>query len=154
MTGAPCAIVWQHFKVKEVGRVSENIDRPASKMRPDNVNPDVQRIQQAITDWWMDKSAEEVNMVAPKAAEYGATDLAEIGRTMGMIINRTDLNHVDATEIGIYFYVLGKMARWTAAIREGRRVSDDTLLDIGIYIKMAQRNRDVGGWPFNPEDKA
>lgn len=152
MTGTPCAVVWRHFKVEEVGRVNDYDKMPTEG--PINTNPDVQRIQQAITDWWMDKSAEEVNMVAPKAAEYGATDLAEIGRTMGMIINRTDLNHVDATEIGIYFYVLGKMARWTAAIREGRRVSDDTLLDIGIYIKMAQRSRQVGGWPFNPEDKA
>jgi hypothetical protein len=72
---------------------------------------------------------------------------------MGLAMGRTDVNDEEATEIGIYFYELGKIARWTAAIREGRRVSDDTLHDAGIYIKMAQRNRAVGGWPFAVDTK-
>jgi hypothetical protein len=119
-----------------------------------DVSPEAEaarRLQDQLTDWWMNRAHGEVVAVAPKAVEYGATDLAEIGRTMGLIIGRENLSTEEATEVGIYFYVLGKMARWTAAIREGRRVSDDTLLDISIYVKMQQRNRDVGGWPFAPE---
>jgi hypothetical protein len=65
------------------------------------------------------------------------------------------LNHAvteeEATEIGIWGYLVGKVARWTGAIKEGRRVSEDTIFDINIYSKMAMRNRDVGGWPFGPE---
>jgi hypothetical protein len=119
-----------------------------------HVDPaDAKLLQEQIADWWLGRAEQEIASVAPKAIEYGATDLAEIGRTMGLILNRTDMSHEEATEVGIYFYVLGKMARWTAAIRENRRVSDDTLLDIGIYIKMEQRNRDVGGWPFAPNEE-
>lgn len=114
---------------------------------------DAQLLADSIRDWWIERSRQEVESVAPKAIEYGATDLAEIGRTMGLILGRTNMSHEEATEVGIYFYVLGKMARWTAAIREGRRVSDDTILDMGIYIKMQQRNRDVGGWPFAPDEE-
>ena len=43
--------------------------------------------------------------------------------------------------------IVGKMARWTDAIRTGRRVSDDTLFDLGIYVRMVHRVRAVGGWP-------
>lgn len=114
--------------------------------------PDVKLMEAALTDWWLERARQEVESVAPKAIEYGATDLADIGHGLAGLMGRKVTNE-EATEIGIYFYVVGKMGRWTAAIREGRRVSDDTLLDLGIYIKMAQRSRDVGGWPFGPEEE-
>lgn len=110
-------------------------------------------MQALLRDWWIDKAMAEVEAVAPKAVEYGSTDLAEIGRTMGLIIGRQNMTHEEATEVGIYFYVLGKMARWTDAIKRGVRVSDDTIHDMKVYLTMEQRNRDVGGWPFNPADK-
>jgi hypothetical protein len=36
-------------------------------------------------------------------------------------------------------------------VLRGDRPSDDTPYDIGVYVRMAQRVRDVGGWPFGPE---
>ena len=117
-------------------------------------NPDLteeDRLKAALADWWLARATSEIEAVVPKAVEYGAGDLAEIGRTMGLVMGIEGLDSESATELGIYFYVIGKLARWTAALRDGRVVSDDTLLDLGIYIKMAQRNRDVGGWPFAAE---
>lgn len=103
--------------------------------------------------WWEKISKAEVDMVAGKAVEYGgngaAIDLIQIGQDLAAISGRT-VDDQMATEYGIYFYVRGKFARWTAAMVEGRPVSYDTLLDLGIYIRMAQRNREVGGWPFGP----
>lgn len=118
----------------------------------ENIDQDVVKMEQALHDWWIEQAKQEVEAVAPKAVEYGASDLAEIGRTMGQAMGRNgDVSDEEATELGIYFYMLGKMARWTAAVKEGRRVSDDTILDIGIYNKMVQRNRAVGGWPFGKD---
>lgn len=107
---------------------------------------------QVLRDWWIDLAATEADRVLPKAIEYGSTDLREIGRTMRDCLNYRG-KHTDATdaELGVYFYLVGKIARWTDAIREGRKVSDDTLHDIGVYVRMAQRIRAVGGWPFAPE---
>lgn len=102
----------------------------------------------ALTDWWTDAAQAEIDAVVPKAVEYGSQDLTEIGHTMLSVAGLSPVSDEEATEIGIYFYIVGKLARWTSAVREGRRVSDDTLLDLGIYVKMAQRNRAVGGWPF------
>lgn len=117
------------------------------------VNPEFEAMEAALRDWWNDRSADEVRLVAPKAVEYSAVDLIEYGRTLALVMG---LNHgmtdEEATEIGIWGYMVGKVARWTGAIKEGRRVSDDTIFDIGIYTKMAQRNRDVGGWPFGKEE--
>lgn len=110
-----------------------------------------------IRQWWIDTAIGEIDPLIGKAIEYGgaerASDLIEIGRTLansgvetpdGMTAAETDAWHA---ELGMYFYLVGKMARWTAAVSEGRRVSDDTLLDIGVYVRMCQRVREVGGWP-------
>lgn len=114
---------------------------------------EVARIVEAVSDWWFDQAKTEIDVAVPKAALYGSNDLAEIGRVMASIAdpNGPHLTDEEATEVGIFFYAQGKLARWTAALRAGRRVDDDTLLDLGIYIKMAQRNRAVGGWPYGPD---
>lgn len=109
--------------------------------------------------WWMAKANSEIRPLIAKMQEYGgkgrALDLVEIGRHLsqaGVVMSEDSTSSgedVERTyaELGIYFYLVGKFARWTAAIAEGRQVSDDTLLDIGIYIRMAQRIRETGGWP-------
>ena len=111
----------------------------------------------ALRRWWMDTAAAEVDPMIAKMIEYGgggrALDLEEIGR--GLVHSGVKINTIYSEqeltgryqELGIYFYLLGKFARWTAAVAEGRPVSDDTLHDIGIYVRMAQRVRAVGGWP-------
>lgn len=111
----------------------------------------VKRMENALADWWIARAQDEVERVAPKAVEYSAVDLIEYGRTLALIMGRNEgMSDEEAAEIGMWGYLVGKIARWTGAIKEGRRVSDDTIHDVGIYIKMAQRNRDVGGWPFGP----
>jgi len=108
----------------------------------------------SIETWWHAQAQEEVELVVPKAIEYGgkgrAVDLVDIGRDLlrSQGIAEDKITDEWATEVGIYFYLRGKISRWTAAMTRGERVSDDTMLDISIYCRMAQRNRDVGGWPF------
>jgi hypothetical protein len=101
--------------------------------------------------WWLDKAEAEVQPLVKKLVEYGgegrAIDLIEIGRDLGRLQDR-DLSDAEAAELGIYFYIRGKLGRWTAAVLRGEPVSDDTLLDIGIYVRMVQRIREKGGWPI------
>jgi hypothetical protein len=109
-----------------------------------------------LAEWWQKKAHDEVAGLLAKMGEYGgggaAIDLIEIGRALASVI--ADGNELSGTtdpaqqaELGVYFYVLGKVARWTAAVQEGRKVSDDTIMDIGIYTRMAERIREAGGWP-------
>jgi hypothetical protein len=107
---------------------------------------------QVLADWYREETEHEIGKTVPKAVEYGAGDLAEIGRAMARIMGRAGVSEQDATEIGVFFYLYGKMARWEQAIKEGRRASDDTLFDIRVYAGMARRNRQVGGWPWASED--
>ena len=102
--------------------------------------------------WWMLTAQHEIEPLISKAQEYGgarrAGDLAQIGHQLVQTgVKGNPENEAEMQELGIYFYIIGKIARWTAAISEGRPVSDDTLHDIGIYIRMVQRIRDAGGWP-------
>lgn len=112
----------------------------------------------ALRGWWEQTAHDEVAQLVSKMAEYGglsrATDLTEIGRDLvaagvgkGPLTSSGAVQEGWLQELGIYFYVRGKFARWQAAVIEGRPVSDDTLLDIGIYVRMAQRVRQAGGWP-------
>jgi hypothetical protein len=116
------------------------------------VNAQQQNMAEVLNDWWIENAKQAVELVAPKAVEYSAIDLIEYGRTLALVMG---LDHVvseeEATEIGIWGYLVGKVARWTGAIKEGRRVSDDTIFDCKIYATMAERNRSVGGWPFGKD---
>lgn len=130
-------------------------DQPCTERCPmwkTNTDGSYDNVRNAVADWWRDIAEQEIAKVVPKAIEYGSTDLYEIGRALGMVFGWENLSHEEATELGIYFYELGKFARWTDAIRNRRRVSDDTLHDLGVYVRMAQRNRAVGGWPFPKEE--
>lgn len=108
----------------------------------------------ALRDWWVDIAHKEVEAITDKMSEYGgagrAVDLIDIGRDL-LRAMAAPAAYVESeelcAEVGIYFYLRGKIARWTAALVEGRRVSDDTLHDIGVYARMAQRVRETGGWP-------
>lgn len=100
----------------------------------------------ALDEWWMKLASDEIQRTVPKAIEYGAHDLVEIGRTLARCMGR-QASDEEMAELGIYFYLVGKVARWTDAVTRGDRPSDDTLFDIGVYIRMAQRVRMAGGWP-------
>jgi hypothetical protein len=100
----------------------------------------------SLTAWWLRIASEETEAVVSKAIEYGATDLLDLGREIARI-NGWTMTDAECAEAGVYVYLRGKVSRWTAALTEGRPVSDDTLHDIGVYVRMAQRIREVGGWP-------
>lgn len=99
-----------------------------------------------LRDWWLELAEQEAQRVIPKTIEYGATDLIDLGRDLAECAKR-EVTDAQAAELGIYFYLRGKFARWRDAIIRGDQVSDDTLFDIAIYVRMAQRVRSHGGWP-------
>lgn len=134
-TGWPCARV-------------RALANPSKKKEMDMTQQDIEKAKDAIEDWWLENARQAIEAVAPKAAEYGSTDLAELGRDLAMLMNRDGMSHEELTELGIYMYMLGKFSRWRDAIKDGRRVSLDTIYDIKVYATMAERNRAVGGWPF------
>ena len=101
-----------------------------------------------LIHWWIGFAFAEVMATAPKAEEYGSTELVEAGAVLqSMLSHPIGTSDASAMEVQIYLYVLGKIGRWTAAMRCGERVSDDTLFDIGVYVRMAQKIRDTGEWP-------
>jgi hypothetical protein len=99
-----------------------------------------------LAEWWRAVSEQEIEATVPKAIEYGATDLIDIGTQLGKWMNR-DITDAEAAELGCWFYLIGKMARATSAIDRSEFPSDDTLKDIGVYVKMIQRIRSAGSWP-------
>lgn len=113
------------------------------------------RRKDELRQWWMDIAAEEADKAVSKADEYGSYDLVLLGRVMADMTGFpvVDGESTDETyaELGIMFYIQGKLARWVGAVVEGRRVSDDTLQDIATYTRMVQRVRAVGGWPWGTD---
>lgn len=124
----------------------------AASFKEKSVNQEQVPMAEQLHDWWMNNAERAIELIAPKAVEYSAIDLIEYGRTLALVM---ELDHVvtdeEATELGIWGYLVGKVARWTGAIKEGRRVSDDTIFDIKVYATMAERTRAVGGWPFGKD---
>jgi hypothetical protein len=103
---------------------------------------------QELSFWWMSMAENEVGQTVAKAIEYGSTDLIDIGRSMARYAGRGDaLTDQEAALLGVFFYLEGKLSRWRSAITRGELPSRDTLLDIGVYARMAQRIMDTGGWP-------
>lgn len=105
-----------------------------------------------LRGWWEQTAHDEIDGFIDKMEEYGgisrATDLIAIGKSLVAAgVPAPEPTDEVYTELGIWFYLRGKLARWEAAVAEGRRVSDDTLLDSGVYVRMAQRARQTGGWP-------
>lgn len=130
----------------------EQIMADAADTPPGNEHKmDPHDLEAALTAWWMDKAEQETRAVVPKAVEYGATDLRDIGRDLADCMGR-EVTDEEATELGIFFYLRGKLSRWVDAVKRGDRPSDDTIYDIGVYCRMAQRNRDVGNWPGLPKN--
>lgn len=103
-----------------------------------------------LVRWWVAKAQAEVEPMVAKMAEYGgdgrAIDLINIGREVARL-GKWEVNDTEATEIGITYYVLGKISRAMASLAEKRLPSDDTWHDIKIYSTMVQRTREFGGWP-------
>ena len=100
----------------------------------------------ALDAWWRDDTEVELAGVMPKAIEYGSSDLRLMGQAMLMFMPQCE-GKVDAEELAIAFYALGKTARLIGAYVDGRVPSEDTWHDLAVYAKMAKRVRAVGQWP-------
>lgn len=105
-----------------------------------------EQLIQELTDWFQRRTQDDVEAVVPKAIEYGSRDLVEMGRQLARV-RGLEVTDAEAAEDACWFYTLGKMGRWNAALERGDRVSDDTLHDIQMYIRMVQRIRETGAWP-------
>lgn len=135
--------------------IRDEVDRHRWQDLIDEAAPTPVDGEQELTDWWLTRAAAEIERTVPKAVEYGADDLIDIGRELceTMDFDPDLLGPARLAELGVYFYLIGKISRWKSAIRRGDQVSDDTLFDIGVYIRMAQRIRFAGGWPGLKETK-
>lgn len=120
---------------------SHNVVTPPVSFLPGDATPEEQ-----LRAWWYDLAKTEIDRTVPKAVEYSSTDLADIGHQLARTAGR-QVTDEEAAELGIFFYIQGKLSRWAGAVTNGQRPSDDTLFDLGVYIRMAQRIRAAGSWP-------
>lgn len=112
---------------------------------------DPSRLEAELTEWWMDRAEEEVRRTVPKAVEYGSHSLTQLGRTLAQLQGR-EVDDEEALELGCWINAVQKMGRWTDSVMRGERCSDDSIYDLGVYVRMTQRIRDSGGWPGVPKD--
>lgn len=99
-----------------------------------------------FTGWWKDVAQKEIDAVVLKTLEYKGGDLDVIGFELARMAGR-EISREEAFELGVYFYLRGKVGRWFTAVENGQRVSDDTIFDIAVYTRMVQRIRVKGSWP-------
>jgi hypothetical protein len=102
--------------------------------------------------WWTAINESEFGQTIAKCVEYGSEggDLVSIGRSMAEIAKAQPPPGVSErqywTELGIHFYLTGKVARAQEAFREGRMPSEDGILDSVVYSRMSRRTRQRGYW--------
>lgn len=104
-----------------------------------------------LRGWWEATSTADLEAMLPKLGEYTSADLVIMGDAL--VEWGTDALPLGAAgqEAACLFYILGKVARAIAALREGRLPSDDTYHDITVYSMMTRRIRERGGWPGGTE---
>lgn len=99
-----------------------------------------------LTDWWTDQAEADIKLVAAKAVEYGSNSLAQLGFKVAKLQRRA-VTVEEALELGCWINAIQKIERWSDAVMRGQRPSDDTLYDAQVYLQMARRIRQAGGWP-------
>jgi len=97
--------------------------------------------------FWNDEAKRELDILLPKAREYGASDLRIMGYALRDWLGLDKFSTRDGEEMAIAFYVLGKVARLFSAYQDGRLPSRDTWEDLAIYARMAIRVREAQSWP-------
>lgn len=153
MTGVPCNVVRAvdpHDPEPQPGDGPDyHAEHAAWEARQPKPTTERERLARDLNQWWMDTAHAEAVAVVDKAVEYGANSMTELGHEIAKLSGRK-ITDAEAIELACYFYIKGKLGRWSDAIMAGRPVSDDTLNDIGVYVRMAQRVRSNGGWPGTP----
>ena len=131
-------------------RVSDLVGSAPTAASPAEPGTSVEALAD-LRDWWLSTAQADMAMVVPKAVEYGSVELEEMGAALARMMGRSDLSAARRVELACWFYAMGKMQRWTAAVTRGEFVSDDTLTDLGVYTLMVRRAREAGTWPGGPD---
>jgi hypothetical protein len=107
---------------------------------------------EAMLLWWEKVSHGDAQATVPKAIEYSATDLIQIGETMLGFAPHL-WGEADPVErkkvallVGAGFYLQGKVGRLMSALQSGRIPSADTLHDITVYSMMLRHIYEKGYW--------
>lgn len=106
---------------------------------------DVGRLEDVL-EWWRNTADADAQRTVPKATEYGAYDLEVIGATLMRLMGWENEPARVGSELGVFFYLLGKVARMASAYADHRLPSDDTLFDATVYSMMMRRIREAGEW--------
>lgn len=102
--------------------------------------------EQIFRDYLHHLVDELVDNVAPKAREYGNTELAQLGVTLSHVAGQRVNNYNHATQNAVWFYASGKLARWTAAVARQQQPSRDTVYDLLVYCLMWLKVQETGEW--------
>lgn len=102
--------------------------------------------EKAFRSYIQDLTTEVTDMVIPKARTYGTTELSQLGATLMHVAGRGSVPERDSMQYAVWFYSIGKMARWTAAAKRGEQPSRDTVLDILVYALMWLKVEETGEW--------
>lgn len=108
--------------------------------------------QRELFTWWMSRSYLDYQQGAPKVDEYGAHDLELMGMMLLIFGYKDKVEELRndlpvGTEIAVWFYTLGKVARLLSDYLAKRPGKGDTWHDITFYSMMARRIQSSGGWP-------
>ena len=139
----------------ELGEVDENgeiheislVKKPRESFKGPLPRPSDELLpMEELMNWWTEVGYQDAQLVTQKYLEYGNTALLEVGQQL-MDLLGWEGTKGDAQELGIWFFMVGKMARWKTSLKQRKSVSKDTLDDLAVYATMARRVREKGGWP-------
>lgn len=111
-------------------------------MTHQNLDPN----EEIFRDYLHQLADEIADSTAPKAREYGTTELAQLGATLSHVAGVQVTNYAHATQNAVWFYASGKLARWTAAVARRQQPSRDTVYDLLIYCLMWLKIHETGEW--------
>lgn len=94
------------------------------------------RQKNRLDKWWREHAATESEQMIRKLDEYGTGDLHEIGSRLAHLAGWRNATSQQHYELGVMFYLIGKMQRVITATEQQRAASSDTWHDIAVYAKM------------------
>lgn len=113
---------------------------------------EVDSLPAELVEWWISTATDDLLSAVPKAHEYGGSqggsaDLRLIGANLAELTQREGVPSAILQEMGVWFYVQGKVARLISNYQHGEPGKADTWLDTSIYSMMARRLQATGQWP-------
>lgn len=141
-------LVFQHQEVVERSDWEAELE---SVPTPAEVAED--RREEAFREYFHNLIREILDGAVPKAKTYGTHELANLGRTLFETIHADSTRGIynkasdqAAISTAVWFYVIGKTARWSAAVRRGEQPTQDTVVDVLVYCLMWLKVNETGEW--------